>query len=134
MDQSRKTTLSTLWIFAVLKYVYADVFSLFFNPAALKETASVTPTAALVFAILMETSIAMVVVSRILKRGPNRWANVAAGVFHTAFVGWSLLGQSPQPFYVFFAVVEMACTLFIVAYAWRWRPEVDPSIATVKTN
>ena len=136
MGSTRPKVLSTLWIFAVLNYVYADVFTLFFNPSALKETASVTPTAALVFAILMETSIAMVVLSRVLKRGPNRVANVVAGIFHTAFVGWSLLGQRPQPFYLFFACVEIACTLFIVAYALRWRRDEPLAVgdATVKTN
>lgn len=127
MDSARKTVLSTLWIFAVLNYVYADVFTLFFNPAAHSATATVTPIAAFVFAVLMETSIAMVVVSRVLRRGPNRAANIAAGIFHTAFVAWSLFGQRPPPFYVFFAAVEIACTSFIVAYAWRWR--ADESVA-----
>ena len=133
MDPARKTILSTLWIFAVMNYVYADVFTLFFDPAAHTATVTVTSTAALGFAVLMETSIAMIVLSRVLKRGPNRAAHVAAGIFHTAFVAWSLFGQRPQPFYVFFASVEMACTLFIVVYAWRWRPD-EPPIAPVKTS
>lgn len=120
--QDRKVVLSTLWIFATLSYIYADVFTLFFDPAA--HQVAVTQEAALVFAILMETSIAMVLLSRVLKYGANRWANIAAGLFHTAFVSWSLLGGTQLPFYMFFAAVEIACTLFIVWYAWKWtNPE-----------
>ena len=36
MNLNRKILLSTLWIFAVLNYLYADVFSLM-NPTRLKE-------------------------------------------------------------------------------------------------
>ena len=119
--KDRKVILSTLWIFATLNYVYADVFTLFFNSTAQKETFAMPQEAVLVFAILMETAIAMVLLSRVLKYGANRWANIAAGIFHTAFVSWSLFG-APQPlFYMFFAAVEIPCTLFIAWYAWNWR-------------
>ena len=40
MDQKRKMILSTLWIFAILNYLYADVFTVFFNPAAQADTAA----------------------------------------------------------------------------------------------
>lgn len=123
--KDRKVILSTLWIFATLNYLYADVFTLFFNPTAQKETFAMPPEAVLVFAILMETAIAMVLLSRILKYRANRWANIAAGVFHTGFVSWSLFGETPRPFYIFFAAIEIACTLFIVWYAWKWRNPED---------
>jgi hypothetical protein len=122
-----KVMLSTLWIFATLNYLYADVFNLFFNPAA-QEVTAFTQGALLVLAILMETAIAMVLLSRVLKYGANRWANIAAGVFHTAFVSWSLFGGTQPLYYMFFAAIEIPCTLFIVWYAWKWRnPEGQPS-------
>ena len=127
MDQKRKMLLSTFWIFAVLNYIYADVFTLFFDPAAHTSAATMASGAVLVFAVLMETSIAMVVLSRVLSRGANRWANVAAGIFHTGLVAWSLFGQAPQPFYAFFAAIEIAWTLFIVVYAWTWKREATSS-------
>ena len=40
----------------------------------------------LVVAILMETAIAMVLLSRVLTFRPNRWANIVAGFIHTASV------------------------------------------------
>jgi hypothetical protein len=124
----RKVLLSTLWIFAILNYIYADVFNLFFNPAVHTGTTAITAGAALFFAVSMETSIAMVILSRVLKRGANRWANIAAGIFNTGLVTYSLFGQTPMPFYVFFVVVEIACTLFIVWLAIRWKPAVESAV------
>ncbi len=119
--KDRKMRLSTLWIFAALNYIYADVFGLFFLPGAQKETTSTTAGAALGFAVLMETSIVMVLLSRVLKRGANRWANIIAGAINTLSVIATLFGSTPPaPYYMFFATVEIACTLFIIWYAWTW--------------
>jgi hypothetical protein len=118
----RKTVLSTLWIFAMLNYLYADVFTLFFNPAAQGAASSMPAGAVLAFAALMETAIAMVLLSRVLKYGVNRWVNIAAGVIHTALAGWATFGEAaPAPHAVLFAANEVACTLFIIWYAWTWR-------------
>lgn len=120
--KDRKMWLSTLWIFATLNYIYADVFSLYFVPGAQKETATMAAGAVLGFAVLMETAIAMVLLSRVLRRGANRWANIVAGAIHTLAVVSSLFGSAPPaPYYMFFATVEIACTLFIIWYAWMWR-------------
>ncbi len=72
----------------------------------------------LVFAILLEIPIAMIFVSRILKRGPNRWANTVAAVITTAFV---VGGGSLDLHYVFFATVEVACMALIVWSVWSRR-------------
>jgi hypothetical protein len=116
--KDKKVILSTLWIFALLNYIYADIFSLFFNTEA--QSGTMTQGAIFAFAFLMETAIAMVLLSRILKYGVNRWANIVAGVIHTALVGWTLFAENPS-FYIFFASIEIACTLFIIWYAWRWH-------------
>jgi hypothetical protein len=126
--KDRKVVLSTLWIFALLNYLYADVFTLFFNPTAQKETLAMPQGPVLAFAILMETAIAMVFLSRFLKFGANRWANIIAGIFHTAFVAWSLTGETPELFYVFFAGIEIVCTLFITWYAWKWTNSEDQPV------
>ena len=133
--KDRKVVLSTLWIFALLNYVYADVFTLFFSPAAQTGTLAMPPAAVLVFAILMETAIAMVLLSRFMKYAPNRWVNIIAGIFHTGFVAWSMIGTTPAPFYLFFAGIEMVCTLFIAWYAWKWRnPESQPVYQSALAN
>lgn len=128
----RKTVLSTLWIFVLFNYVYADVYTLTFNPVLQPESwkqflsgdaggVQLTAGFVLITAALMETAIAMVLLSRILSYGANRWANVSLGAFHTLFVAWSLLGQTPSIYYLFFAAIEIVCTLFIAWYAWQWR-------------
>ena len=75
----------------------------------------------MVTAVLMETAIAMVLLSRVLRYRANRWLNIISGLFHTLFVAWSLIGETSTIFYYFFAAIEIACTLFIVWYAWKWR-------------
>jgi hypothetical protein len=120
--KDRKMVLSTLWTFATLNYIYADVFTVFFIPGAQASTAAMPAGAALAFAVLMETAIAMVLLSRLLKYGANRWANIIVAAIHTAAVLFFtfLGGTSPAPFSAFFAVIEIACTLFIIWYAWNW--------------
>jgi Family of unknown function (DUF6326) len=130
--RDRKVILSTLWIFAILNYAYADIMTLFFNPVLQPEEQQrilsgyvgdirITQGFVLAAAILMETAIVMVLLSRVLPYGANRWANILAGLLHTAAVIWSMTGGAVNAFYVFFATIEVACTLFIVWYAWTWR-------------
>jgi len=134
--KDRKVILSTLWIFALFNYVYADILTLYFNPVLQKEATKqllsgyigsiqITQGFVLVAAILMETAIAMVLLSRVLPYRANRWANIIVGVLQTASVAWSLFGDTPPNlFNAFFATIEIACTVFIVWYAWTWpRPE-----------
>ncbi len=134
--KDRKVILSTLWIFALFNYVYADILTLWFNPALQKEATKqllsgyvgsiqITQGFVLVGAILMETAIAMVLLSRVLPYQANRWTNIIVGILQTASVAWSLFGGTPPNlFNAFFAAIEIACTLFIVWYAWTWpHPE-----------
>lgn len=133
--KDRKVILSTLWIFALLNYVYADIFSIFFNPDAHSDTLAMPQGAVLAFAVMMETAIAMVLLSRLLNYGANRWANMIAGLFHTALVAWTLTGAAQPPFYVMFASIEILCALFIAWYAWQWRnPESQPATQPARVN
>ena len=82
--ERRRVVLSTLWIFAVLNYIYADIYSLCFNPVLQPEVTKrfaegyvgdiqITQGFVLVTAVLMETAIAMVLLSRVLPYRANRW-------------------------------------------------------------
>ncbi len=120
--KDKKVILSTVWIVALFNYLYADVFSLAFNPEEWDVTI-LTEGAMLGFAVLMETAIAMVLLSRVLKYRANRLTNIIVGIIHTALVIWSLSGETPVPYYTVFVSIEIACTVFIVLYAWRWREQ-----------
>ncbi len=124
MDMKEK--LSLLWIFAVLNYLYADVMGLM-DSAVLKElmTGSVgglqiTQGFLLAGAILMETAIAMVVLSRVLEYRANRWANIITGAIHTLAVFLSMFVGTPTLYYIFFGIIEMLTTSLIVWLAWTW--------------
>ena len=74
--------LSTLWLFAVLNYLYADIITLM-DPAILEQIIAgrigplrITEGFLLGAAILIETAIAMVLLSRVLGYRANRWANM----------------------------------------------------------
>ncbi|HSL21026.1 MAG TPA: DUF6326 family protein [Vicinamibacterales bacterium] len=131
VDMKRaKMLLSTLWIFAVFNYLYADVLTLM-DAETLKmimagQVGSVPMTRGVLLgaAVLVETAIAMALLSRVLEYRVNRWANIIAGTIHTAAVALSLFagGGTPALYYVFFATIEVACTVFIIWFAWRWRP------------
>ena len=131
--EAGRANLSTLWIFAMFNYLYCDVMSLM-DPRFLKQylTGSVggvhvTPGFLLCAAVLMEIPTAMVLLSRALGYRANRMANIVAGILMTV-VQFSTLffGSTPTIYYVFFSIIEIACTAFIVWYAWKWtEPEVE---------
>ena len=77
--------------------------------------------------ILMDISISMVLLSRVLKYSANRWANVVAGTITTAVQLLPLfVGSSPTMYYTFFSIIEIAATALIVWLAWKWHsPEVS---------
>ena len=113
----------TLWIFATLNYVYADVVTLFDKSV----TINLSQGALLGASILVETAIAMVLLSRVLKYRPNRLANIIVGALNTVAIIVSLLVATPALYYVFFAVIEIATTSLIVWYAWKWpNPQAVP--------
>lgn len=126
--ESTRVRLSTLWIFALLNYLYCDVMSLM-DSSFLKQYMAgkvsgidTTPVFFLAAAMLMEIPIAMILLSRVLNYRTNRWANVLAGTIMTA-VQFSTLffGSSPSIYYLFFSIIEIACTVLIVWFAWNWR-------------
>lgn len=115
-----KAKLSLLWIFVLFNMIYADIISLM-DPASpirsVMQGASLPPGGLLVGAILMETSIAMVLLSRTLKHKANRWANIIVAAINMVAV---LAGGPGRPYYVFFATIEVICMSVIVWLAWRW--------------
>jgi hypothetical protein len=128
-----KVNLSTLWIFAVLNYLYCDVFTLT-DPVKLKELVTgagfiqMTQGFLLGASVLMEIPIAMILLSRVLKYKANRWANIVAGTIMTVVQISTLFVGTPTIYYIFFSIIEITCTSLIVWYAWKWpKPEGSPS-------
>ena len=117
--QDAKVKLSTFWLFAMLTYTYGDVVTLM-DPVK-HGTMELTESFLLVGSIIMMIPISMVLLSRLLNYRANRWASIIAGAFMTVFLTLTLFVAVPTTYYVFFSVIEIACTAFIVGYAWKWR-------------
>jgi hypothetical protein len=127
----KKALFSTLWIFAMLNYLYCDFLSNM-DASVLKglldgRIAGMTITTSFLLnaALLMEIPTAMVLLSRVLPFRTNRWANIIGGLVMTLVqIGSLFVGTGPTPHYIFYSVIEASCTAFIVWHAWKWR-EVD---------
>jgi hypothetical protein len=122
-----KLTLSTLWIFATLNYLYCDILG-FFDANILNKlltgymgSIQLTQGFLLASSVLMEIPISMIVLSRVLKYNVNRWANIIAAAVMTVVQTSSLFsGTTPTLYYIFFSLIEISCTLYIAWYAWKW--------------
>jgi hypothetical protein len=107
----------------MINMLKADILSLFIPGAAdeLARTSASTgtpiPLLMLGGAIMMEISIVMIVLSRVLKYKVNRWANIITSIITIVFV---VGGGASYPHYIFVATVEVICLLSIIWFAWKW--------------
>jgi len=121
----KKVLLSTLWIVVMINMLKADILSLYIPGTTdeVAKTAGETPIPQLMLAgaIMMEISIVMIILSRVLKYRVNRWVNIITSIITIAFV---VGGGSSYPHYIFIATVEVVCLLLIIWNAWKWtNPE-----------
>ena len=131
--KDRKAMLSLLWIFVMFNFTYGDILTLYFNTVLQKEawklfqsgyvgSVHITQGFVLLGAVLLETAIVMVLLSRVLPYRANRWANIIVGIIQIVANVQALTGPLFRNlFFVFFTAIEIACLLFIVWYAWTWR-------------
>jgi hypothetical protein len=114
-----KTKLSMLWVFVILNMLYADVLSLMDPTSAIRTRMVGTPLSPeflLAGAVLMETAIAMVILSLLLPRKASRWANIIVAAVNILAVVTGGHGL----YYLFFATIEVMSMLLIMWLAWTW--------------
>ena len=123
-----KERLSLLWIFYMFNAAYIDIttlyYSVFINH---KPAVHYTQVFLLGAGVLIEISIAMVLLSRILKYRANRWSNIIAGILLTVVQIVTLFVGKPTLAYAFFSIIMIAATAVIVWYAWRWSDTKVPA-------
>ena len=119
-----KVLLSTLWIVVMINMLKEDILSLDIPGVAdeVAKTAGETPISQLMLggAVMMEISIVMIILSRVLKYRLNRWVNIIASIITIAFV---IGGGASYPHYIFIATVEVVCLLLIIWFAWKWTEQ-----------
>lgn len=124
-SKDRRMVNSTIWIFYLFNILYADILNIMGGKAPSAEAAElietlISPEMLLGTAIFLETAMVMIILSRVLKYGINRWLNIIVALLHTLGLVVSLFVGTPTFFYIFFVVVEILALLFLVWYAWTW--------------
>ena len=119
-----KVLLSTIWIVIMINMLKADILSLYIPGAAdeVAKTSATTgtpiPLLMLGGAIMMEISIVMIILSRVLSYKLNRWVNIIVSLITIVFV---VGGGVSYPHYLFIAAVEVICLLLVIWFAWKWQ-------------
>ena len=67
----------------------------------------------------------MVFLSVVLPPRVSRWLNFAMGLFYTLTVLATLILFQSWLFYLLYSLAEMALTLLVVWYAWKWPRRVE---------
>ena len=111
-----KIVLSFMWIFAMFNYLYADVMTVM-DPESLRMILSGSTGVDMNPAFLLGAAI----LARILPYSINRVLNIIVGIIHTGAVGASLFVGAPALYYMFFAVIEITCTILIIIFAIMWK-------------
>jgi uncharacterized membrane protein HdeD (DUF308 family) len=129
----RTSRLSLLWIFVMFNFTYGDILTLYFNNALQKKewtlfqsgyvgSVHITQGFVLLGAVLLESAIAMVLLSRLLPYRANRWANIIVGVIQIVANVQALTGSLYRNlFFELFTGIELVCLVIIIWYAWTWR-------------
>ena len=123
----KKVLFSSLWIFVTVNYIFCDVFTLFYAPDLNQfligkvGDIELTQGFLLTFAIIMEFSMVMIVLSRVLRYFLNRWFNIVGGIAFTLIQAGTLVDGDFTMHYLFFSIVEISTTLYIGWAAWTWR-------------
>ena len=104
----------------LLNMVYADILSLMDGASLIRRImagASMPVGGLLAGADLMETGIAMVIVSRMAPWPAVRWANIVVAAGNSVAVA---TGGTLSPYYVFFATMEVVGLALCIGSAWTW--------------
>ena len=123
---NKKVLFSTLWIFVTVNYIFCDVFTLF-HSESLKQLMTgemggmkINQSFLLSFSILMEMPMVMIVLSRILPYKSNRLANIIVALIMTLVQAATLFTDDNTLHYIFFSIIEVSTTSFILHSAWNW--------------
>ncbi|MEM5773523.1 MAG: DUF6326 family protein [Anaerolineaceae bacterium] len=122
--QDKRIVLSTLWIFVMFSIAYADIIG-YLEPGTLDRIMrgdvgfTLTPAIIVIISLIQALPIAMIVVSRLFRRGLSRWLNIGAGLLTLLYVLGG--GNWESVSYFIFASLEVIAIGWIIWQAWIWR-------------
>jgi hypothetical protein len=103
---------------------FADIIG-FIEPGTLESIIEgntgfeLTPAVIVIVSLFQVIPMAMIPVSRLFRRGVNRWLNIAAGVLTLLYVLGG--GNWESTSYFVFAAFEVVAMLVIIWLAWSWK-------------
>lgn len=119
-----KSKLSALWIFFLFNIIFRDIHE-FVEPAFVQEVLTgtvngnpVTEHMLLLGGVMIEVPIAMVLLSRILPYGVNRWTNMIVAMLYGVLVPSFGTTDLDDTFHL---IMEVAALSTVIWSAWRWR-------------
>ena len=134
---NRRNRYSTLWAFASLNYLYADLAGLM-DKNMLKQYQNgvvdgtqITPGFLSVAAGLMQIPLANVFLPQVIKNEQAlKWVQIASGIVMTLVQSGTLFMGKPAPYYILFSAIEIGTTAYITFDAIKWKtstknPKVD---------
>jgi hypothetical protein len=129
-NKNRRNIYSSLWAFASLNYIYADLIQFMDKNEHLQyHTGTVngwemTPEFLAGAAAFMQIAIANVFLPQVIKNDKAlRWVQIASGTVMTLVQSATLFADEPTPYYMVFSGLEIAATAYITFDAIRWKPK-----------
>lgn len=127
---NRRNRYSSLWAFASLNYVYADLVGLMdknvLNQYQLGTVngVNITPSFLTVAAGFMQVPLANVFLPQVIKNERTlRWVQIASGTIMTLVQSGTLFVGKPSPYYLLFSAIEIGTTAYITIDAIKWKPK-----------
>ena len=128
--KNRRNVYSSMWAFASLNYLYADLVGLMDAnihaqyESGVVEGTRITPGFLTVAAGFMQIPIANVFLPHLIKNEKAlRWVQIASGTIMTLVQSGTLFIGTPTPHYALFSAFEIAATSYITIDAIRWKPK-----------
>ena len=126
-----KIKLAALWASVMFCYIYADFFGLFspgqlatMNQGVIPPLGRSTDGVMIFVSAMMAAPSLMIFLSVALPAWPNRLLNIVCGALYTGIIGLTMWTGAH---FIFYGVIEIALTLLIIFYAWKW-PRADAGI------
>ena len=128
--KNKRNLYSSLWAFASLNYLYADLVGLMDHhvlnqySTGTVEGIDITPKFLTVAAAFMQIPLANVFLPHIIKNDKAlRWVQIISGSIMTTVQTSTLFIGKPSPYYALFSSFEIAATTFITVDAIKWKPK-----------
>lgn len=125
---NRRHRYSSLWAFASLNYLYADLVGVMDKNKLVQyqtgvvEGVEITPQFLTVAAAFMQIPLANVFLPQLIKNERTlRWVQIASGTIMTLVQSGTLFVGKQAPYYVLFSAFEIAATTYITIDAIKWK-------------